>query len=105
ENAAKLRFRNRSLHRINPIPAMMPSAILPDAPIHPLSNAYFTKYETPISVATIPMRFSESVPIWVSSSCVSRSPLARGGGPGTGGEIDPKTGGGGGGVSSVVDDA
>src|ERR1700682_1603969 len=55
-------------------PAIRPMATRPLGPIQPLSNAYFRKYAAPKSMATIPMRFSQTLPI-----LPSRSPVLAGG--------------------------
>src|SRR5215469_3324421 len=49
-----------------PVPASNPIATLPPAPIRLLSNAHFRKNETPISTAAIPIRFSQTCPIFLS---------------------------------------
>src|SRR3954447_20699981 len=68
ENGACPLARKRSLQRMSAMPASNPRAILPVGPIHPLSKAYLMKYETPIRMAKIPMRLSQSWPILPSSS-------------------------------------
>src|SRR5262249_9668832 len=79
------------------MPAIRPMATRPPSPIHPLSKAYFKKYETPSRIATIPIRFSHSLPIVPSRSSVERCGCANIGpaGAGLGGR-------GGGGAAPVV---
>src|SRR5215470_11969866 len=58
--------RNRSLHTTTAIPASKPIATLPPGPIRLLSNAHFRKNDTPINTAAMPIRFSQTCPIFLS---------------------------------------
>src|SRR2546426_10416877 len=74
------------------MPAIRPMAMRPAGPIQLLSKANFRKYETPISTAEIPIRFSQCEPMRDSRSrALGRPADAR---AGAGGGLGPTAGGG-----------
>src|SRR5579862_4694894 len=62
------RWRKFSLQITTAMPASNPMATRPAGPIQLLSKANFRKYETPISTAVMPIRFSQCDPMRDSRS-------------------------------------